>query len=307
MFKTSVSSSEKYSPSVMLCNISSLKQKYPFLNFSSIGKTVEGREINMIILGSGYKKTLFVGAHHGREYISSAYLMREIEFLSYLYLNNIIYQGFDMISFLNKHSLYFIPMLNPDGVNISVNGKKAAQYEKRIENMRLVFPKYESWKANANGVDLNRNYPALWKEKHSNVLSPASEGFKGFSPASEPEVRALMRLCRMEDFSASATFHAKGEEIYWADQNTADVIPGAKNLALKLSNLCGYKVMPVSKDPAKYAAGFENWFRMEFHKKSFLFELAPYKDGYMPYNMKHFETDVWEKTKLLVPFFAKYA
>ena len=44
--------------------------------------------------------------------------------------------------------LYAVPMLNPDGVELSLNA-------------------CPEWKANSRGVDLNENYPCLFYEKKS--------------------------------------------------------------------------------------------------------------------------------------------
>ena len=45
----------------------------------SIGKSRFGREILAFRLGNGKKKLMIVGTHHGREYISAAFIMRSVE------------------------------------------------------------------------------------------------------------------------------------------------------------------------------------------------------------------------------------
>ena len=117
---------------------------------------------------------------------------------------------------LSAFTLYFMPMANPDGVEICL--------ERDLPDPGLLmrYPNIRTWKANARGVDLNENYPCLWKQKRSYMPCPASEGFKGYEAASENEVKCIMKFCLKNDIYAAMTFHAKGEEIYYADKNSLD-------------------------------------------------------------------------------------
>jgi predicted deacylase len=296
----------KYDYGHMMRDMQKLQKKYGFQT-ESIGTTFEGRDIPMAVLGEGTKKVLLVGAHHGREYITSAYLMRSIELLCCISARNTILQGMETKLLLHDKRICIVPMLNPDGVNISINGPEAAQYPKRIRKMRLIGPTYETWKSNANGVDLNRSYPCLFEQKSTLVKSPASELYKGEAPGRESEVVALMRLCDREGFGAAASFHAKGEEIIWADRNSAAKIPEAGKIAEALARVSGYKIMPPSADPAGYSAGFENWFRERYGRPCILIKISPYLDGFIPHPMKDFDFLVWDNAKYIVPTLADYA
>ena len=53
----------------------------------SIGRSHMGREILAIKLGSGKTPLIVVGAHHGREFIASQYIMGELEAVSYIHLD----------------------------------------------------------------------------------------------------------------------------------------------------------------------------------------------------------------------------
>lgn len=278
----------KYNYTNMAKELKSLKKKYgDLLTIESVGKSRQGRDITLVKLGTGDKKIFMVGAHHAREYISSAYLMCVLENYSSLLMDKDeqVTQMFGNVTF------FIMPMMNPDGVNIAVVQRPSSE----IRSMRAVHSGYDKWKANAAGVDLNRQYPALWEEKYSAINVPASEQFKGFRPASEPEVRAVMQLCEKEKFDMAATFHSKGEEIYWADENSSHVTPVARPMALKFAEHIGYELMPISTNPSVYAAGFENWFRQEFSKPCFLFEMTPFVGGYVPHSMRKFDEYVWCK------------
>ncbi len=296
----------KYDYRHMMRDMQKLQKKYSF-HMQSIGSTFEGRDIPMAVLGEGSKKVLLVGAHHGREYITSAYLMRSLELLCSLTTRSYILQGMETSLLLHGKRVYVVPMLNPDGVNISIYGPDAAQYPKRIRTMRLIGPSYETWKSNANGVDLNRSYPCLFEQKSTLVDSPASEFYKGEAPGRESEVEALMRLCDQESFCAAASFQAKGEEIIWADRNSASKIPEAGKLAEALSRVSGYKIMPPSADPGGCTAGFENWFRERYGRPCLLIKISPYAGGFIPHPMKKFDFLVWENAKYIVPTLADFA
>lgn len=278
----------KYNYSNMVKELNALRKKYEcIIDVQLVGHSRQGRELMLVKLGHGEKKIFMVGAHHAREYISSAYLMCVIECYASLYCA----EDEAAKNMLEKCTLYILPMMNPDGVNLAITERPTSD----IKRMRMVHTGYDKWKANAAGVDLNRQYPALWQEKYSAINAPASEQFKGYNPASEPEVKAVMKLCKQENFDLATTFHAKGEEIYWADENSSHVIPIARPMALKLAEHTGYELMPISTNPSVYAAGFENWFRQEFSRACFLFEMTPFIGGYVPHNMRKFDEYVWCK------------
>lgn len=293
----------KYDYDRMTRDLQKLQKKYGF-PVSAIGTTFEGREIPMAVLGEGTKKILLVGAHHGREYITSAYLMRSAELLCNISAQSAVLQGIETGLLLLDKRLYFVPMLNPDGVNISIFGPGAAQYPERIEKMRLIGPTWETWKSNANGVDLNRSYPCLFEQKSTLVDSPASELYKGTAPGKESEALSLMRLCDQEGFCMAASFHSKGEEIVWADRNSASKIPDAEKAARALALVSGYRVMPPAADPGGYSAGFENWFRERYARPCLLIRISPDAGGFVPHPMKDFDALVWERAKYIIPTIA---
>lgn len=267
------------------------------IQMGSIGKTYQNREILLFKMGTGPKKILLVGAHHGREYISSAYLMAIMEYYCQALCHPQLISKYPLSDILDKHTFYIIPMLNPDGVNLSIFGKRVATTT--AMKMPRISGGYETWKANINGVDLNRHYPCLWEQKYSPVLTPASELFKGYAPATEAEVRTLMRLCHAVPFDIAITFHAKGEEIYFLDSNSLGLFSRSKPIAVEMAHSSGYHIMPVSSDPAVFAAGFENWFRAEFDRPGILIELTPYRHGPIPHNMYLFDSICFAKAKYL--------
>jgi len=285
-----------------------LAELYPdIISLSSIGKSVEGRDLLLIRLGKGDKKIILCGSHHAREYISSSYLMKMVEEYARAYSNGGYFGKYNVREILDQVCIYVVPMVNPDGVNLVNKGLTAVSNQEAVKAMAMLRSSYREWKANINGVDLNRQYPAQWEEKYDEVGKPASESFKGTAAATEPEVQAMMKLSNENDFILAASFHTKGNVIYWADRATVDLIPGVKEMAKRLASLTKYQRMPVSEDPAIYGAGYENWFRLAFLRPAFCIELTPYNNTDVPHNDKKFDSLVWNNAKYIGLFLAEEA
>ncbi len=289
-----------YSYSQLMRDTLRLKLKYPKLITSkNAGFSVEGRQIPILILGKGKQKIFLCGTHHAREYITSAYLMYTANIFAEAYISNKKFGDYDIKNLLSLCTVYIMPMVNPDGAGLVQGGLKAVQDADKVSSMKMIQPSYTQWKANLNGVDLNRQYPALWEHKNVIVKSPASELYNGKEAATEPEVRAVMRVCKKNRFASAISFHTKGEVIFYADANTEKDIPDAKEFAKRIAAVSGYKLMPVSQDPGIYAAGFENWFRQEFLAPALLIELTPATGASMPHNDKDFFSIVWDRAKYI--------
>ncbi len=297
-----------YTHQQMMGESTKLAESYPdLISLDSIGSSVEGRDLLLIKLGKGDKKIMLCGAHHAREYITSAYLMKMAEEYAKAYVSSGTYGKYPVKDLLDKVTLYIVPMVNPDGVNLVNNGLEAVEDQEAVAAMAMVKATYREWKANINGIDLNRQYPAHWEEKYDNIGLPASENYKGAASATEPEVQAMMKLTRAADFTLTASFHTKGNAIYWADRGTAKKIKGVEAMAKRLSKLTGYKRMPISEKPSVYGAGYENWFRLEFGRPSFCIELTPSNKTDMPHDDKKFDSLVWDKAKYIGLFLADEA
>jgi hypothetical protein len=128
---------------------------------------------------------------------------------------------------------------------------------------------------------------------------PASELYSGTEPGAEPEVKAVMRVCRSHAFRAALSFHAKGESISYADTATAEKTPDTLEIARRLADVSGYALMPVSDNPGVFAASFETWFRDTFLRPAVFIRIAPAAGGMMPMDDRDFFSLVWRKARLL--------
>lgn len=207
---------QKYSYTEMKADIELLAENYHGLvNYEAIGKTADGRNIYDVILGNPEaKKTLLVvSTLHAREYMASLVCMNQIEYCLQNYGKKI--DGKRVKDTLDKIAIHYIPMANPDGVTLSQYGVSkihSAPLKKLIR--KIGRGRTTRWKANARGVDLNRNYPVGFY----GTQERASEGSQGPSAASEKETKAILGLLKKlnkdHQLKGVVNYHAMGSIIY---------------------------------------------------------------------------------------------
>lgn len=133
---------------------------------SIAGRSVEGRPIHHIAIGpsSATRVTVVLGGIHAMEWI-----------------------GVDAACALAEElapeppadrQVWIFPLVNPDG---------AARVAADLAAGRRRFQR-----ANARGVDLNRNWPTHWTSARFGTRLVPFLGHSGESPASEPEVRTVL-------------------------------------------------------------------------------------------------------------------
>ena len=240
-----------------------IKCTNPCTCVTAIGQSLEGRNLYMIRVGKGQKKVFFCGAHHGSEWITSKMLVR---FLKEELLSRRISP---------EMSIYVVPMVNPDGVEISQKGVPLShsRYPELVEmNGGTDFT---HWQANARGVDLNHNYAAHWREgkaleKEMGIIGPAPTRFSGSAPESEPESRAIANLTRTQKFDASIAFHSQGEVIYWSF--LGKYAPDAKCLAECMARVSGYS-LDNTEGYSSYG-GYKDWVIEQFSVPSYTVEVG---------------------------------
>ena len=221
--------------------------RYPFLSVTSLGTSILGRSIPVLILGQGSRKVLYVGAHHGMEWLTSVLLLRFVnEFCEYYREGKSLYRV-PLPVFWERFTLHVVPMLNPDGVDYQIHGPAPDNplYD-RVLAMNGGSTDFTHWQANARGVDLNHNYDAGFAEykrleAEQGIGCGAPTRYSGQEPESEPEVSGLCGYIRFhENFRLVLTLHTQGEEIYY--RSGGKTLPGTYAAARKISSLCGYRL-----------------------------------------------------------------
>ena len=288
-----VRTNQPYSYERMERDIAKIHDTYNSVKVKRIGKSHFGRTIYAIKLGSGKQNIVFVGAHHGREWITSMLLMKKLEMYADAYQNK---TNFGRVStdILDDVSIWFVPMLNPDGVAIQQNAlnKFPNKHQQRLITMNDEIKNFERWKANGLGVDLNRQYPAGWKELDKQPNSPSFQFYKGKEPMEANEVQALTKFIRKINPEIAVAYHSAGREVFWNYHNGKH-LRRDKRIAKKVSGLTGYKL---SKPPKQaIGGGFTDWFITEFHRPAMTIEISPLVGETSP-PLSIFESE-WERNK----------
>jgi len=179
-----------------------------------IGYTVQGRPLEVFTFGNGRVHRMIVAGIHGG------------------YEGNTVELAYQLMDYLHDHpeaipnevTLYILPNLNPDGY--AAGGK--ANPDAR---------------ANANGVDLNRNWPDHWQADWSRqgcfaqrILSP------GAYAASEPETVALIMFINLYKPDALISYHSAALGIF---AGGVPPLPESETLAEAVAAVTTYSYPPV--------------------------------------------------------------
>jgi len=266
-----------YTYGIMESDIKAIKARYPFIQVGIAGKSVLGENLYYIRLGSGPNEVFYNGAHHALEWITTPLLMKFIEDFSKAYSEGSEIKGYNIRDIWNRSSIYIMPMVNPDGVDLVINGlqRNNPYYNDLIKwNMGSTdFSK--NWQANIRGVDLNHNYNASWyeskiAEESYGVYGPGPTRYGGPYPESEPESRNVADFTRRHNFRLILAYHSQGEVIFWTYR---DIIPpGAREIGELFSKVSGYELS----EPYGIAsyAGYKDWFISEYRRPGFTIEVG---------------------------------
>ena len=113
----------RYSSSILQINLDSLKRLYPFIEITSIGRSVLGKSLPVIKIGNGQKQVFYSSSFHANEWICSPLIMKFLADYCYCYVNNLPIYGVNARNIYNYCTIYIMPMVNPDGVDL-VTGEK---------------------------------------------------------------------------------------------------------------------------------------------------------------------------------------
>ncbi|MBX4267060.1 M14 family metallopeptidase [Clostridium estertheticum] len=266
-----------YTYEIMKKDLEGLKARYPFIEVESAGRSELGKELYYVKLGNGPNKVFYNGAHHAIEWITSVLLMKFIENFAKAYAMGQDIEGYNVRDIFRKSTIYVMPMVNPDGVDLVLNGleKSNPYYNDLIKwnNGSLDFSK--NWSANIRGVDLNHNYDAMWQESKNaeasyGIYGPGPTRYSGTSPESESESKAVANLTRSNNFRLIIAYHTQGELIYWNFQNLAS--SEARAIAIIFSQLSGYDLGETT-GITSYA-GYKDWFIGKFRRPGYTIEVG---------------------------------
>lgn len=256
-------------------DVNRIAETYPFVEVHTVGKSVRGRDLIAVKLGIGEREVFWNGTHHGMEWLTAKLLTRFAADYAAAYRSGRRIRGHDIRQVYERYTIWLLPMVNPDGVEIA---------------------KTKRWQSNARGVDLNHNYNAgFWRAKEMEAAygadRPGPTRYGGSYPESEPESRAVADLTRAHTFLYVIALHSQGEVIYWDYRGR-----GNREMAERLAEMTGYQVdMP---EGIGIYGGYKDWFIKEFNRPGFTVEVGK---GQNPLPLEDFEK-IYEKVlEIFIP------
>lgn len=185
------------------------------------GYSERGEPLVYLKAGAGSPVLLAQYAMHAREHITARLAVEQMK---------------DLSRAAFKGTVLVLPLVNPDGVKICEE-------------------KFPLWKANAEGVDLNVNFPARWGTGVGNMRAAGAADYIGAYPlcAAESAALAAFTLRAMPDMTVS--YHAKGEEIYWYFYQKEPDLSRDGALAEIAAKVTGYAL----RTPQGSVGGYKDW------------------------------------------------
>ncbi|MDX5473977.1 MAG: M14 family metallopeptidase [Bacillaceae bacterium] len=280
---------QKMNSSSLYKNIHHLEKMFPFIKVETIGHSVLGKPIHHLQVGRGKKKVHFNGSFHANEWITTVVIMKFLNDYLHSLINATPVRSLYMFPFYEEVTLSIVPMVNPDGVDLVLNGlPKDSEHAQEVLNINQGMDEFTAWKANIRGVDLNNQYPANWDiEKERKIPKrPAPRDYPGDAPLTEPEAQVMAKLAEKENFDRVLAFHTQGEEFYWGYEGFEPQV--SHNLSKEFESVSSYKAVQY----VDSHAGYKDWFIKEFQKPGFTLELGK---GINPLPLSHFP-NVYKKT-----------
>ncbi|MGG3469993.1 M14 family zinc carboxypeptidase [Neobacillus pocheonensis] len=242
---------------------------YPFINVNTIGKSVLGNSIQEIRIGKGIKKVHMNASFHANEWITTMVLMNLLNNYLLSLTNGCLIHGRNAINLYQEVELSIVPMVNPDGVDLVLNGPPSS-FKDEVISINDGSDDFIHWKANIRGIDLNNQFPANWNlcKQNKRPKAPAPRDFPGEQPLTEPEAIAMADLAKNNPFDCILAFHTQGEEFYWGYEGFEP--EESESMAKEFERVSGYEAIRY----VNSHAGYKDWFIQEFKRPGFTLELG---------------------------------
>ena len=257
--------------------IQAIVATYPFCRTEVITETAFGRPIRTLVIGNGPRKVIYSAAHHANEWITSLLLLKFAEDFAQAIASNSNIAGQDAAAIGRAATIYMVPMVDPDGVDLVVGAIQpgTVEYEvaRRLSQNYPDIPFPDGWKANLLGVDLNLQYPAGWLQAREIKFSqgftrPGPRDYVGRAPLNQLEARALAGYTEYIAPDIVIAFHTQGKLIFWTFRDYQ--IPGAEELGQEFAQLSGYTLADTPYESS--FAGYKDWFIQKFKKPGYTIE-----------------------------------
>ncbi|WP_273850756.1 M14 family metallopeptidase [Guptibacillus spartinae] len=265
-----INPNQSYDYGTLAKDIRKILGVYPFIKQGLIGETVMGKPIPELVVGTGEKKVHMNGSFHANEWLTTTLIMKFVDDYARELTSSQQLSGVYLPVLYESTSLSLVPMVNPDGVDLVINGLPEEEpYRSLANEINNGNDQFSRWKANIRGVDLNNQYPAKWDvEAARKPTKPSPRNYPGKAPLTEPEAIAIADLTTRKNFDRALAFHSQGEVIFWGFEGLEP--PESEILVSEFSRLSGYL-------PIRYVdsfAGYKDWFIQDFRKPGFTVEIG---------------------------------
>lgn len=293
MNNTYITTDKAYTFETYIKDLAKILGDFSFLTKTTTGHSVLGKPIYAIKFGTGEKKIIVTASHHGKEWITSMLSM------SLLYDMCCTYTSGDDTVWKDK-TFYFIPMVNPDGVNLCIEGITCdlpVYITNRLYKICADGNFINNWQANIRGIDLNHNYDASFHkgkviQLEQGIIAPAPTKYSGEYPESEPETQAIVGFTKKILPDIVIAYHSQGEEIFYKYQGKCS--GGAYDLAKKMSEISGYEL--VLADGLTDCTGYKDWVIEKFNIPAYTIEVGK---GENPLPLSQFEKIFNDNKKMI--------
>lgn len=281
-----------YSSALIGYIVRGLAARYPMLAVGEFGRSVLGRPLWYLTLGSGPKLVFYNASHHANEWITTPLLLTFCEQLCARLGDGGDMEGQNIRDLLSKVTLVLAPAVDPDGIDL-VTGALDAETTaaaKALANHYPDIPFPAGWKANIRGIDLNLQYPAGWSIAReikfaAGYTRPGPRDYVGPAPLVAPESLAMYGFTRALDPLLTLSYHTQGRVIYW--QYDGYDVPGSEAIARQFAAVSGYDVAETPY--ASGHAGYKDWFLQDYRRPGFTIEAG---SGENPLPLSQFP-DIW--------------
>lgn len=237
---------QNYSYALMMANLDSLAKHYPHcLKYEQGDSTYQGRPIPVVQFGDSLanKFVMIQSTIHAREFMATQLTMAMLEYYTSNYETE-MFNGKKLIELFKGIRFIILPMVNPDGVEISQNGIDGAvtdDVKEWLSKYKEAGTELTQIKANALGVDINRNFRnGFGKAKYAKDTKDLHH-YMGAQPYSEVESRLLLKVSQWHQYSCFLNYHTSGNLIFYGCMNARkEVNEKARNIAARIKKFTGY-------------------------------------------------------------------
>lgn len=213
--------------------LAALAAKYPFCEIKTIGRSTAGRDISAIFIGRSKDYCTFCPSFWGADHLSPLILLRFAEELCRCVRGGKEMCSIDIRRALLGRGIIIMPLINPDGYDISLRGQDALPPDTSV--LKMSGGNFAHWGFNLRGIDLDKNF-----FKNYNKI-PATKGFGGYAPLTEAETVAVASFCRKNSLRHLITLRCDGSGISFSDATgrgikMAEIISAATGFTINLGD-----------------------------------------------------------------------